>query len=109
MKRMTEMQHLRPAFAATRGHVLADLPVHCRLQRVFDGERAAFDKQVTIQWRETDYSRKGVYELRIRLRIHIGVGDLDLGRPCKVSLDRRIVEVRMIVGHRHRAEKSVKI
>src|SRR5213076_3439131 len=49
MKGAAEMQNLCAAFAVARCHVFAHLPVHRRLQTIFDRERAAFDEKITLE------------------------------------------------------------
>src|SRR5436309_11951884 len=103
------MQNLRAAFAFARGHVFAHLPIHGRLQTVLDRQCAALDKKVTLQWRQTDYTLKGLHKLRVVLRVNIRVGDFDLCRTKEIALHRGIIEVRMIESDRHRAKESVEI
>ena len=109
MKGVAEMQNLRAAFAMTRGHVLAHLPIHRRLQTILDCERAALDEEIAFQRRQTDDALKGFHKFRVSLRINIRVRDFDFRRTKQIALHCRIIEVRMIKSNRHRAEKSVEI
>ena len=65
MEGAPEMQNLGAAFPTTGGHVFAHLPIHRRLQRVLDRERAAFDKQVAIERRQSGHARKRFHKLRV--------------------------------------------
>ena len=109
MKGATEVQNLRTAFAMTRRHVFAHLPIHRRLQAILDCQRAALDEKIMFQRPQTDDALEGFYKLRISLRINIRVGDFDFRRPKKIALHCGIIKVRMIKSNRHRAEKSVEI
>ena len=103
------MQNLSAAFAVTRRHVFAHLPIHRRLQTIFDCQRAALDKKIALQRRQTDYAFEGLHKFRVSLRINIRVGDFDFRRTKKIALHCGIIEVWMIKSDRHRAEKSVEI
>src|SRR5947209_7870616 len=50
VKGVTKMQNLRSALTLTRGHVLADFPIHRRFERVLDRECAAFDEEIFFEW-----------------------------------------------------------
>src|SRR5207244_5238112 len=103
------MQNLPTPFAFARGHVFAHLPIHRRLQTVLDRQRAALDKKVTFQRRQTDHAFERLDKFRVVLRVNVRVGDFDLCRTKEIALHRGIVEVWMIESDRHRAEKSVEI
>src|SRR5438067_11578735 len=49
VKSPAEMQHLRAALAMAGSHVLANLPIHRRLQTILDCQRTALDEKITIQ------------------------------------------------------------
>ena len=78
VKGVTEMQDLRPAFAASCRHVLAHLPVHRGLERVLDRKRAAFDEEIAVERRQAGDAREGLDKFGVVLRVDIGVRDLDL-------------------------------
>ena len=109
MKGVPEMQNLRAAFAITCGQVFAHLPIHCRLQTIFDRKRAALDKKITIERRQTDDVLERLHKFRVVLRVNIRVRDFDFGRAQEVDLHRRIIEIWMIKADRHRAEKAIEI
>jgi hypothetical protein len=68
----------------TGSHVFAHLPIHRRLQRVLDRERAAFDKQVAIERRQSGHARKRFHKLPRMTRINIRVRDFEFGRAQQV-------------------------
>jgi len=95
------MQNLRAAFTMTGGHVLADLPVHGRLQTIFDRKRASFDKQITLQRRQADHALERPHELRVAFRVNVRVRDFDFSSAQQIALNFGFVEVRMIEPDRH--------
>src|SRR5947209_13091271 len=103
------MQDLSPALAATRGHVLAHLPIHRRLQAVLDRERAAFDEEIAIERGITGNAHESLDELRVLLRVDIGVRDLCFRRAEQFLLNFGVVEVGMIEPYRHRPEEAVEV
>src|SRR5436305_12346741 len=109
MKSPAEMQDLRAALAMACRHVLAHLPIHCRLQTILDCQRAALDEKITLQRRQTDYALKGLDKLRVALRVNVGVGDFDFRRTEKIALDCGIIKIRVIEPDRHRAKESIEI
>src|SRR5262249_3116276 len=86
MKRASEMQNLRAAFAMTCGHVLADFPIHCCLQTILHRERAALDEQITLEWRQTDDALKRRDKFSVAGRVNIRVCDLHFRRTQKIAL-----------------------
>ena len=93
----------------TSRHVLADLPIHRRFQRVLDCERPAFDEQIFFEWWQAHDARKSFDEFGVGLRINIRIRDFRFRRPQKIALHIRLIEVRMIKPDRHRSEETVKI
>ena len=103
------MQNLRAALAAPGGHVFAHLPIHRRLERVLDRERAAFDKEHALERRHPDDPPERLDKTGVAFGVNVGVRDLDLRRAQQVGFHLRLIEVRMIETNRVRAEKSVEI
>ena len=86
VKGVAEMQNLRAALAAAGRHVLAHLPIHRRLQRVLDRERAAFDEEIALERRQSGDTRESFDKSRVAFRINVRVRDLDLGRAQQIGL-----------------------
>ena len=103
------MQNLRAPFAPPCRHVFAHLPIHRRLQTIFDRERASFDKEVTFERGQTGNPAKCFDKTCVPLRVNIRVRDLDLGRTQQIALHLVALKIGMIEAHRHGAEKSVEI
>src|SRR5438552_6688254 len=109
MKGAAEMQNLCAAFAVARCHVFAHLPVHRRLQTIFDRERAAFDEKITLERRQTNHALECRHKFSVVLRVNIRVGDFDFRRSKKIALNTGLVEVWVIKSYWHRAEETVEI
>ncbi len=78
MKRAAEMQNLRSAFAVSGCHVLANLPIHRRLQGVFDRKRTAFDEEIAIKRRKPGNARECLDKFAVGFGVNIGIRDLHL-------------------------------
>ena len=109
VKCVTKMQDLGAALAVTSSHVLAHLPIHRRFQAILDRERAAFDKKVAFQGRQTDHALERRHKFSVAVRINIRVRDFNFRGTQKVASHLWIIEVRMVKPDRHRAEKPVEI
>ena len=105
----SEMQNLGAAFAATGRHVFAHLPIHRRLQRVLDRERAAFDEEIALQRRQSGDAGESFDKSRVAFRINIRVRDLDLAARSKSRFTSGLLEIRMVEADGERAEKPVEI
>ena len=109
VKRLAEMQNFRAAFAAPRGQVLPDLPIHGGLERVFNGEGAALDEEVALERRQTRDAHERLHKFRVGGRVNVGVRDFDLRARRRSALTSGALEIRMIESDRHRSEKAVEI
>ena len=103
------MQNLRAAFAATSRHVFAHLPIHRRLERVFDCGRAAFNEEIFVERRQSGDARERFHKFRVGRRIDIRVRHLRFRRAKEIAPDIRLIEIGMIKPDRHRSEETIKI
>src|SRR6266700_2600516 len=74
----------------TRGHVLADFPIHRCLQTILDRERAAFDKQIALKRRQTDDPLEGRHKFRVPDGVNVRIGDLNFCGPQKIASNLRL-------------------
>ena len=103
------MQNLRPAFAVATRHIFAHLPIHRRFQAILHSHRAAFDKQVALQRRQTDHALECPHKFSVAFRVNVRVRDFDFRRALQIALSSGLVEVRMIKPDWHRTEEPVEI
>ena len=104
-----EVDDFGPAFAASGGEVLPDLPVHGGLEGVLDGEGAAFDEEVTVQRRHAHHAGEVTDERGVLDGINIRVGHFDLGGGEEVGFDFRAVEVGMVEADGLRGVEAVEV
>src|ERR1043166_9689077 len=109
MKRALEMDDCRPAISTPGGDVFAHLPIHRGFEGILDGEGAAFDEEVTLQWYQAGHAREGGKDLRHVTEIHIRVGDFDASRFEQILLHSSLGEVGMVESNRQRSIKTVEI
>jgi len=109
MEGVAEVEDFGADFSAAGGQVLANLPVHGGLERVFDGEGAALDEEVSRQFGEADDAGEGVNEAGVLGRVDVGVGDLEQGGIEQVLADVGPVEVGVVEADGYGGIETVQV
>jgi hypothetical protein len=104
-----EMDDLGPAFAASGGQVLPNLPVHGGFERVFHREGTAFDEEVTLQRRHAYDARKFMDERGVLHGVNVRIRHFDLRCREEVRFDFRPVKVRVVEADWLRGVKAVQV